>query len=237
MLEHVSARTAKEYLWMLQSCWNWAKGKYHIAEDNPWIAQIDRIKPNLRQKVKPFTSTEILMIQAAFKAHPQYCHYHELVCFLFGTGCRFGEAVGLRWRNVADDFSHIIICEAISRGEHRNQTKTGKARTVKLNPGTAIMLRSRFEQQSPSPDSLVFASPKGKPIDDHNFNRRAWKTIISQLGIEYRKPYSTRHTAISHALANGANYIAVAEATGHDAKVLHQSYASAIESKSIFVEF
>ncbi len=237
LLEQVLAYTAKQYLFLLAACWDWAKGKYRIADRNPWVDEIAKVKPDLRRKVKPFSSTEILMIQAAFKAHPQYCHYHELVCFLFGTGCRFGEAVGLRWRNVADDFSHIIICEAISRGEHRNQTKTGKARTIKLNPGIVIMLRSRFEHQSPSPDSLVFASPKGKPIDDHNFNRRAWKTIISQTGIEYRKPYSTRHTAISHALANGANYIAVAEASGHDARVLHQSYASSIEQISVFKEF
>jgi integrase len=59
----------------------------------------------------------IAMILAAFKAHPQYRRYHQLVCFLFGTGCRFGEAAGLRWWNVADDFSHIIFCEAISRDE------------------------------------------------------------------------------------------------------------------------
>jgi len=57
------------------------------------------------------------------------------------------------------------------------------------------------------------------------------------LGIEYRKPYCTRHSAISHALASGANYIALAEQTGHSPRVLHDTYAHAINQNSLFVEF
>jgi integrase len=40
LLESVCNRTAKEYLWMLKSCWDWAKGKYQIAEENPWLSQV-----------------------------------------------------------------------------------------------------------------------------------------------------------------------------------------------------
>jgi integrase len=237
LLEHLAGQTAKQYLFLLRCCWDWAKGKYHVVESNPWAAHISRIKPSQSKRVKPFTTAEIVMILAAFKAHPQYRHYYPLVHFLFGTGCRFGEAAGLRWRNVADDFSHVVICEAISRGEKRDRTKTGKSRVVFLSPGVSAMLQSRHEQQHPNPNALVFPSPKGGAIDDHNFRNRAWKTIIDQLGIEYRKPYSTRHTAISHALASGANYLQVAEASGHHPRVMLQTYANVIEQKSVFVEF
>ena len=178
-----------------------------------------------------------MAILNAFKNHPHYQHYYPLVSFLFGTACRFGEAVGLKWKNVDNEFNNVFICESVSRGEHRSTTKTGKSRYVLLSPAIATMLRSLKEQAKPSPDDLVFPSPKGGAIDDHNFNRRAWHTIINQLGIEYRKPYSTRHTAISHALENGANYLQVAEASGHNPKVMHQSYASVIQAQSVFVEF
>ena len=235
-LETCSSRTVKERLWLLKSCWEWAKGKYHVGEDNPWRSQIERIKPSQSKKVKPFTIPEIQLILNTFKNHSDYSHYYGLVYFLFSSGCRFGEAVGLRWRNVADDFSHVFICETISRGEYRSQTKTGKSRTVTLNPAISKLLRSHSEKPH-KPDDLVFPSPKGKPIDDHNFHRRAWKTIIALTGIEYRKPYATRHTAISHALANGENYIAVAEASGHDPKVMHTHYASSINQQSVFMEF
>ncbi len=44
------------------------------------------------------------------------------------------------------------------------------------------------------PDKSVFTSSKGNPIDDHNFRNRAWKSVLSRVGVEYRKPYNTRHT-------------------------------------------
>jgi integrase len=235
-LEQVTNGTAKARLWLLQSCWEWARGKYQIADTNPWTAHIPKIKVSESKRVKPFSATEIQLILNAFKCDRYYAHYYPLVSFLFGTGCRFGEAAGLKWKNVADDFSHIIFCETISRGTHRNTTKTGKSRTVVISPAISAMLRSHSETPH-KPDDLVFSSPQGNPLDDHNFNRRAWKTIISKIGIEYRKPYATRHSAISHALANGENYIAVAEASGHNPKVMFQNYASSINQQSVFMEF
>jgi integrase len=83
---------------------------------------------------------------------------------------------------------------------------------------------------------LVFPSPKGLAIDDHRFRARVWKSILASCHIEYRKPYTLRHSAISHALANGANPIALAEQTGHDKQVLLETYAHAIDSRCLFVD-
>jgi integrase len=236
LLERLTARTAKERLWMLASCWDWAKTRYRIAEVNPWTAQVQRIKPQPSQRVKPFTAAEVKAIVAAFRSSPYYSHYTDFVVFLFGVGCRFGEAAGLQWKHVADDFQTVWIGESVSRG-HRKSTKTGKARTVMLSPTVAKMLNDRQKRFQPKPDDLVFPSPKGLPIEDHNFRNRAWKTILEQCHIEYRKPYAVRHSAISHALANGANPMDLAEQTGHDKRVLLSTYAHAIAKQSLFVEF
>jgi integrase len=242
--EAVSNRTAREYLWLLRGCWDWAKGRYHVAEDNPWAPQVQRIKPNPQQRVKPFTAAEVTAIIGAFRSSQHYSHYADFVYFLFGVGCRFGEAAGLRWSHVADDFQTVWIGESVSRG-HRKSTKTGKARTVVLSPMVAKMLGDRAASLKanysplnlPKPEDLVFPSPKGLPIDDHNFRNRAWKTILEQCRIEYRKPYAVRHSAISHALSNGANPMDLAEQTGHDKRVLLSTYAHAIAKQSLFVEF
>jgi integrase len=236
MLQSVSNRTAKEYLWMLKSCWEWAKTRYHVADENPWTAQIQRIKPNSQQRVKPFTAAEVKAIIGAFRSSTHYLHYADFVYFLFGTGCRFGEAAGLQWKHVADDFQTVWIGESVSRG-HRKSTKTGKARTVMLSPTVAKMLSDRHTALKPKPDDLVFPSPRGLPIDDHNFRNRAWKATLEQCRIEYRKPYAVRHSAISHALAGGANPMDLAEQTGHDKRVLLSTYAHAIAKQSLFVEF
>ncbi len=133
-----------------------------------------------------------------------------------------------------NDRSTAWIGESISR---RNQkgTKTGKARTIQLNPVLKQLLIARYERLEPQPDDLVFPSPKGVAIDDHNFCNRAWKTILTSCNIEYQTPYNLRHSAISHALAKGANPIALAEQTGHDKRVLLSTYAHAIDREILFV--
>jgi integrase len=241
LLESVSNRTAKEYLWLLKSCWDWARGKYHLAESNPWPEKLTKIKPQLRQRVKPFTAAEVRAILAGFKSDANapnryYSHYADVVSFLFGVGCRMGEAAGLRWRHISDTFETCWIGESISRGV-RKTTKTGKARTILLSDSVRAMLRSRFLALNPKPDDLVFPAPKGGPICDRLFNRRAWHTVLERCNIEYRNPYSIRHTAISHALASGANPIDLAAQTGHDKRVLLDTYAHVINQQSLFVEF
>ena len=236
LLEKASGVTAKSYLYLLNACWNWAKDKYHIAPDNPWMAQVQKIKPQPRQKVKPFTTAEVRAILDGFKGDPHYQHYYPFVAFIFGTGVRIGEAAGLKWKHLSDNFQTAWIGESVSRGT-RKTTKTGKARTILLSSSVQSLLRKRFAAVKPKPDNLVFPAPKGGPICDRLFNRRAWRKVLEKLHIPYRKPYGMRHTAISHALAAGAHHIQVAEQTGHDPRVLYQSYASVIEAKSVFVEF
>lgn len=235
-LEHVSAKTTKERIGLLRSCWEWAQEQKLITKENPWIGLGRAIKPLQGQGVKSFTHCEIQTILAAFRNHPKYCHYADFVTFLFGVGCRFGEAAGLQWQHLESEYKTVWIGESISRG-YRRSTKTGKPRTVVLSPNIQAMLRRRYQDVLPKPSDLVFPSPKGLPICDRNFRNRAWKSVLKECEIEYRKPYSTRHTAINHALENGANPLFVAEQSGHDLKVLLKNYRHAINSKSIFVEF
>jgi integrase len=140
----------------------------------------------------------------------------------------------LRWKHLGADYTTAWIGESISRRNHKD-TKTGKARTIQLNPIIKSMLVNRYERTKPQPDDLVFPSPKGVAIDDHNFCNRAWRTILTIGSIEYRKPYNLRHSATSHALAQGANPMALAEQTGHDKRVLLSTYAHAIDRQVLFV--
>ncbi len=89
--------------------------------------------------------------------------------------------------------------------------------------------------KQPQHDS-VYVAPMGWVIDDQNFRPRAWKQILVGCSIEYRRLYALRHSAISHALANGANPIAIAEQTGHSPKVLLETYAHVIAKEYLFVE-
>ena len=158
-----------------------------------------------------------------------YHHYADFVEFLFGTGCRTSEAIGLRWQHVSDDCASVWIGESLTRGE-RKATKTNRARTITVTPRLQSVLKARRPAQ-PEPDQLVFTSPKGGSIDDHNFRNRAWVKILMKLEIDYRKPYTTRHTLISHALDLGQSPVMIAQLTGHDVQTLYENYAGSVNSR------
>jgi integrase len=237
-LEALTAATAKARIGLLKSCWDWArkKGICHVVAENPWEDLTDRFRAKPVQKPAPFTREEVIRILTGFRENLYYSHYGDYVAFLFGVGCRPGEAAGLKWKAISEDFSSVWIGESYSRGV-QGSTKTKKDRTVRLSPSIMAMLKARKERFQPEPDDRVFTSREGLPICDRNFRRRAWRSVLTELGISYRKPYVTRHTQLSHQLAAGRTPIEVAEAAGNSPEMLYQHYASAIQQHSISVEF
>jgi integrase len=234
--ETLQPGTAKARISLLTSAWEWAKDKYEVDESNPWKGIARRFRSQPVQSAAAFTKSEVERIIIGFWRSPYYQHYADYVVFLFGMGCRLGEASGLKWKHVSPDGRSVWFGESYSRGV-QGSTKTKRSRTVVMSESIAAMLTAKKERLNPQPEDRVFTTLKGMPIHDHNFRSRAWKAVLSAVEVEYRKPYTTRKTAISHALANGANYIAVAEAAGHDPQTMHKYYASSINKQGVFIEF
>ena len=227
--QQLSAVQCKRRLGELKACWRWAREKKLISRENPWNDVVKRIKVPPQQKSKPFSREEIKAIIQAFRNDRHHNCYADYVEFLFGTGCRTGEAVGLRWKHLSDDCSTVWFGEIITRGVSR-PVKRNKARTIALTNKLQTMLLKRRSTDF-APEDLVFTSPQGKAINDGNFRNRAWKKILTPLGIDYRKPYTTRHTLISHALDMDMNPVALAQLTGHDVETLYENYAGVVNSR------
>jgi integrase len=225
LAERLAPATQRERLTTLNACWNWAV-KQKLLTENPWTEVLKRVKVPPKQKPQPFTKEEARAILEGFRQSKLYSHYADFVEFLLSTGCRLGEAIGLQWQNLSDDCTKVWIGESMARGGQRKSTKTNRAREFKLSPALQTRLRARYSSQSP--DSLVFPAPKGGHIDDHNFSRRAWRSVLTAAAVKYRHPYNCRHTFISHALGRGIPPMAIAEMTGHDPKVLFSRYAADI---------
>lgn len=228
LITQIEPITAKDRLSLIKACWRWAI-EQNLIEFTPWEEMTRRIKPTPKQMPKPFSREEIGAIIQAFRTDRYYYHYADYVEFLFGTGCRTGEAIGLLWKHVNNDCSTVWIGESLSRGV-RKTTKNNRARTVTLTHSLQTMLKAR-KPQDVKPDDFVFTTPNGNAIDDHNFRNRAWKTVLTRLEIDYRKPYTTRHTLISHALDLGMSPLMVAQLTGHDVQVLFKNYAGNVNSR------
>jgi integrase len=222
----MSPATQKERLITLNACWEWGVNQKLLTE-NPWTEVRKRVKVSAGPKPKPFTPDEVQSILTGFRTLQRYSHYADFVEFLFSTGCRLGEAIGLQWQHLSNDFSTIWVGEAVARGGTRKPTKTNRSREFKLPTNIQKLLKNRYRGESA--DALVFTSPRGRHIDDHNFGQRTWKAVLSSVAVPYRYPYLCRHTFISHALEAGCKPMAIAEMTGHDPEVLFSRYASSID--------
>jgi integrase len=220
--------TQKERLTSLNACWTWAIKQKLVTTANPWAEVLKRVKVPPNQRPRPFTKSEIQALLAGFKNDPYYQHYTDFVEFLLTTGCRTGEVIGLQWKHLPQDCSTVWIGESMARGKIRKATKTNRARQFRLTSRAQAMLLNRRPPNFALED-LVFPSPRGGVIDDHNFRNRAWTSVLKAAGIDYRCPYNTRHTMISHSLAKGINPVTIAEMVGHDPEVLFKHYAADIQ--------
>lgn len=226
--QNLSEVVIRERLGLLSSCWKWGIEK-GLVEINCWEDMPSRIKIPPKQMPKPFTLTEIKSIVEAFRIDRYYSHYADFVEFRFGSGCRTGEILGLRWKHISEDCSTIWIGESLVKGE-RKATKINRARYITLTPNLQAILQ-KLKQTGHNPEELVFKGPNGAPINGNNFAKRGWKKILTMLNIDYRRPYYTRHTLISHALDRGMNPVEVAQLTGHDVETLYKNYAGSVRSR------
>jgi integrase len=225
LLKKLAPITVRERLTMLRSCWQWGV-KRRLVRENPWLEVKVKVPP--QQKPRPFTRSEVGRILQGFKEDKDYSYYTDLIEFLLSIGCRPGEAFGLRWKHLNADCSVIWIGEAWVRGRQK-PTKTNEDRAFSLTPRLRQMLLDR-RPQGYKPDDLVFPAKRGNPMDDHNF-RRAWKIMLDKLGIEYRKPYNSRHSFVSHAVDRGLKPSEVSEISGHSEETIYRHYLGNVKGQ------
>ena len=220
--------TFRDYLSLVNACWEWAIKKGWLTE-NPWQHVKVRVPP--KQKPKPFTGSEIQKILKGFRNSTSYSFYADYVEFIFLVGCRLGEAAALRWKHVRDDCSSIWIGESVNRGDFDTE-KRNRDRTVHLNDRAKSLLQERKRQVGLAgeeiDDYFVFPAPKGGAIDNHNFRNRAWESTLEEAKVKYRRPNAMRSTAISHMLQSRLSPLQVSAIVGTSVRVIYQHYAGDI---------
>lgn len=209
--------TVKRKLEYLSQAHDWAIAQ-KITTDNPFKDLAKRVKVPVKSGAKPFSKDEVAAILRGFEE--KYPHYRNYVFFCLSTGMRLGEAINLQWSALSDECDRIEVID----------TKRNKIRRFKLSETVAAMLQAH-RPVGFSQSDYVFTTPNGHHLSRCNFRKRVWIPVLKSVGVDYRKPYTTRKTFISHALASGMNPMAIAELTGHDPEVLFDHYAAYIDSQ------
>jgi len=233
LLSQLSANAAKRVLTQLKACCDWAVDSGLITK-NPFDGMAQTVKTLVKDEedsINPFTRDEQERIIAAFAKHRYYQHYTSYVRFLFMTGCRTSEAVGLTWEHIDEKLTRITFREAVVEG-NRKDTKTHKIRRFPINESLKNLLLS-IKSESCKSNSSVFQAPRGGMIDAHNFLNRAWKTVLSELGIQYRSQYNTRHTFITNCLEAGISVVQIAKWVGNSPEIIMKHYAGTIKQVEV----
>jgi integrase len=224
--ENLTPITVKNKLDLCNSCWNWAIEYEHLpkTQRNPWSRVLKSHKVPPKQKPKPFTRDEVKAIVKGFRTDPEYSYYGDFVEFFLAVGCRTGEAVALCWKHISDDCGQVWFGESVTVDGDRKSEKRYQARSVPLTERIQAMLLAR-KPDLVNPEDPVFPSRRGQTMSTRNFAKRGWTAVLEKLGIDYRRPYTSRRTSATISIFEyGENPAIVARRLGHDPRTLFRNY-------------
>ncbi len=243
LLDRYAASTVRKVLLYARAANCWAIEEELLAKNfySRLFKNIPKSQRSSRSQ-KCFEKHEIEHILAAFSSNEfvskfsvfPHSHYRGYVEFLALTGFRPEEAIALTWSDIKND--RIIVSRAYSQGILK-ETKTYEARTFPVNAQLDKLLKSL-----PRTQNLMFPSPEGGYINQHNFGERYWKPIVKKLVAagkisEYLPTYNLRHSWITRMLRSDLDIATVAKLAGNKPDTIMKHYLAAKFHDLVLPEF
>lgn len=206
--------------------------------------KLKKIRIDDEEKVENFYTKEQLI--EFLRCLEQESNFKAFVLFqlLSYSGMRKGEALALTWKDIDFKTNTIRINKAISRGKDNKlyvkTTKTGIARTIKMDQKTMAILKKWKIQQREDYLALGFNTSQPKQLvfsNEHNEFLQPTKTRkwLEQVLMKYKLPKITthgfRHTHTSLLFeAGGISIKQIQDRLGHaDAQTTLNIYAHVSE--------
>ena len=186
----------------------------------------DAVKPPRTPRVEHTVLNEeqTRRLLEASKGTRQYA----LFVLLATTGCRVGEALGLRWSDI--DFERSMA--TVRRGLQMQrgvglvfvEPKTARSRRpLPLPPETLAALRAHRQSQNRdrsrvgslwTETGLVFTTPIGGPRNPRNLFE-PFASALKRAGLPHIRIHDLRHGAATHLLTKGVHPKVVQDLLGH----------------------
>ena len=166
-----------------------------------------------------------------------------IVALLLGTGCRRGEALALRWKDLDLDQGSVRIERSIEETKGNLRVKEPKTRhgrrNVSIPPWLVAELRAHRARQQErrlalgqggaTPNDLVFPRWDGSIRSPHGVSQK-FAQAMTALGIDCTL-HGLRHTAVSLLIAGGADILQISRRIGHaNAATTLRIYAHALKN-------
>ncbi|UPW06748.1 site-specific integrase [Rhodococcus pyridinivorans] len=139
-----------------------------------------------------------------------------LVLVLAYCGLRWGEAIGLRVRDIDFLRRRLTVHENAVQVRTKHVVGTTKGDKVRSVPVPAFVLDELAKQcEGRGRDDLVFPGRDGKHMRRPVSHSGWFELAVKRAGIERVTPHDLRHTAASLAVAAGVNVKALQRMLGH----------------------
>ncbi|WP_107670949.1 tyrosine-type recombinase/integrase [Cyanothece sp. BG0011] len=249
LITHTTQSMAKRVLTHINAAFKWGLKHKLVKGLNPYEGMANELVHNYQVETKPnaFTPKEKEAVINAFLNHKgnwnkrgytgySYRHYANFVKFLFFTGCRPNEAIGLRWGDISTDFKKITFDGGIyqltnGKAVRTKHSKNNRKREFPCNLELQEILSS-IKPKEVNEDDLIFLSPKGKNINYGNFSSNAWKRLVDPIKPN-TTPYCCRDTFITEQIAKGVNPAIVAKWCDSSTATIEKHYFDSLNISHI----
>ena len=167
------------------------------------------------------------------------------------TGCRRGELLALRWKDVDLDAGRLSIRRAVGVIKHHGAheeivegtPKSGRARVVDLDEATVKLLKSYRAERGEislmlrSAEAIVFGTVEGTWRHPERFSR-SWRGAVAKYNKQHPdvplpviRLHEIRHTSATLMLVSGEHPKVVSERIGHaTVSITLDTYSHAVPS-------
>jgi integrase len=178
-----------------------------------------------KPEMRTWSAAQVRAFLDATAEHP----YGPAFLLALTTGMRRGEILGLRWDDVDLDRGVLSVRRSVVAAGYEvseNETKTGRARIIRLGAPTVTRLREYRRRQLEAHLALGLPRPRlvvtredGSPLHPQSLSY-FFTEAVQEVGVPAIRFHDTRHTHATILLAQGEPTKSVQERLGHSSATI-----------------